>query len=54
MELFYGDNDAAEADISAMEASVNSQLSHIDRGFVSWIVTAFRVTSVNIFAPQYH
>ncbi|XP_046412953.1 calcium permeable stress-gated cation channel 1 isoform X1 [Neodiprion virginianus] len=43
-ELFYGDNDGREIDVVSVEASVNSQLSHVDRGFLSWIVTAFRIT----------
>lgn len=43
MELFYGDNDR-ETDVTCIETSVNTQLSHVDRGFLSWIVTAFRVT----------
>lgn len=43
MELFYGDNDR-ENDVTCIETSVNTQLSHVDRGFLSWIVTAFRVT----------
>ena len=53
MELFYGDNEGAEADVSAMEASVNTQLSHIDRGFLTWIVTAFRVTLVQLKFQYY-
>ncbi|XP_015604839.1 CSC1-like protein 2 [Cephus cinctus] len=44
MELFFGDNDSRDADITCIEASVNTQLSQVDRGFLSWIVTAFRVT----------
>lgn len=44
MELFYGDNEATDTDAICLEASVNSQLSHVDRGFLSWIVTAFKVT----------
>lgn len=43
-ELFYGDNDGREMDVVGVEASVNSQLSHVDRGYLSWIVTAFRIT----------
>ncbi|XP_012266710.1 calcium permeable stress-gated cation channel 1 isoform X2 [Athalia rosae] len=43
-ELFYGNNDDREVDIIGVEASVNSQLSHVDRGYLSWIVTAFRIT----------
>ncbi|XP_033211749.1 CSC1-like protein 2 [Belonocnema kinseyi] len=42
MELFYGDNDR-DADLTCIETSVNIQLSHVDRGFLSWVVTAFRV-----------
>lgn len=46
MKLFYGDNDGIETDVTAVEASITTQLSQIDRGFFSWIVTAFRVTLV--------
>lgn len=44
MELFYGDNEGRDTDAICIDTSVNSQLSHVDRGFLSWIVTAFRVT----------
>ncbi|XP_078039184.1 transmembrane protein 63 isoform X3 [Augochlora pura] len=44
MELFYGDNDSRDTDVLCIENSVNSQLSQVDRGFLSWIVTAFKVT----------
>ncbi|XP_034950764.1 CSC1-like protein 2 isoform X2 [Chelonus insularis] len=44
MELFYGDNEISEGDVVLAESSANAQLSQIDRGFVSWIVTAFKVT----------
>lgn len=44
MELFYGDNEGRDTDAICVENSVNSQLSHVDRGFLSWIVTAFKVT----------
>ncbi|XP_076238836.1 transmembrane protein 63 isoform X2 [Calliopsis andreniformis] len=44
MELFYGDNEARDTDAICLETSVNSHLSHVDRGFLSWIVTAFRIT----------
>ncbi|KAK0080936.1 hypothetical protein PV325_013076 [Microctonus aethiopoides] len=44
MELFYGDSENPPTDVTAVEASVNSQLSQIDRGFLSWIITAFRIT----------
>lgn len=46
MELFYGVNDNRDTDPLCIEASINSQFSHLDRGFLSWIVTAFRITSV--------
>ncbi|XP_015119939.1 CSC1-like protein 2 [Diachasma alloeum] len=49
MELFYGDNDGIETDVTAVEASINTQLSQIDRGCFSWIVTAFRVTDKELF-----
>ncbi|XP_043276289.1 calcium permeable stress-gated cation channel 1 [Venturia canescens] len=48
MELFYGDNEEKEADVSAIEASANAQLAHIDRGFLTWIVTAFKVTDAEL------
>lgn len=48
MELFYGDNEEKGADVAAIEASSNAQLAQIDRGFLSWIATAFRVTLVNL------
>ncbi|XP_014214985.1 CSC1-like protein 2 isoform X2 [Copidosoma floridanum] len=44
MELFYGDNDTRDAEVACIEASVNSHLSNTDRGFLSWIVTAFRLS----------
>lgn len=44
MELFYGANENRDTDAICVETSVNSQLSQVDRGFLSWIVTAFRVT----------
>ncbi|XP_076761110.1 transmembrane protein 63 [Xylocopa sonorina] len=44
MEIFYGDNEGRDADALCIETSVNSQLSQVDRGFLSWIVTAFKVT----------
>lgn len=37
MELFYGDNEGRDTDAICVENSVNSQLSHVDRGFLSWI-----------------
>lgn len=40
MELFFGDNDETA---ETAEASVSAQLSTYDRGFFSWIVTAFKV-----------
>ncbi|CAK9817995.1 Calcium permeable stress-gated cation channel 1 [Anthophora quadrimaculata] len=43
-ELFYGDNEARDTDAICVESSVNSRLSQVDRGFLSWIITAFRVT----------
>ncbi|XP_072767766.1 calcium permeable stress-gated cation channel 1 isoform X2 [Anoplolepis gracilipes] len=43
MELFYG-VDNRDTDPLCIEASVNSQLSQMDRGFLSWIVTAFKIT----------
>ncbi|KAK2588392.1 hypothetical protein KPH14_004400 [Odynerus spinipes] len=43
MELFYGNNDSRDTDAICIDASVNSQLSQVDRGFLSWIVTAFKV-----------
>ncbi|XP_076646607.1 transmembrane protein 63 isoform X1 [Halictus rubicundus] len=44
MELFYGDNEGRDTDLICVENSVNSQLSQVDRGFLSWIVTVFKVT----------
>ncbi|KOC64334.1 Transmembrane protein 63B [Habropoda laboriosa] len=44
MDLFYGDNEGRDTDGLCVETSVNSQLSHVDKGFLSWIITAFRVT----------
>ncbi|XP_077258305.1 transmembrane protein 63 [Temnothorax americanus] len=44
MELFYGVNENRDTDPLCMEASVNSQLSQLDRGFFTWIVTAFKIT----------
>ncbi|CAK9827705.1 CSC1-like protein 2 [Anthophora retusa] len=43
-ELFYGDNEARDTDAICVESSVNSHLSQVDRGFLSWIITAFRIT----------
>jgi len=48
MELFYGVNENRDIDPLCIEASVNSQLSQLDRGFLSWIVTAFKITLVFI------
>ena len=47
MELFYGDNETRDVEVQCIEASVNSHLSHTDRGFLSWIVTAFRLPLVH-------
>ncbi|XP_018312441.1 CSC1-like protein 2 isoform X1 [Mycetomoellerius zeteki] len=44
MELFYGVNENRDTDPLCVEASVNSRLSQLDRGFLSWIVTAFKIT----------
>lgn len=44
MELFYGVNENRDTDPLCLETSVNSQLSQLDRGFLSWIVTAFKIT----------
>ncbi|XP_018407611.1 PREDICTED: CSC1-like protein 2 isoform X2 [Cyphomyrmex costatus] len=44
MELFYGINENRDTDPLYVEASVNSQLSQLDRGFLSWIITAFKIT----------
>ncbi|XP_029666091.1 CSC1-like protein 2 [Formica exsecta] len=44
MELFYGVNENRDTDPLCIEASINSQLSQLDRGFFSWIVTAFKIT----------
>lgn len=46
MELFYGVNENRDTDPLCIEASVNSQLSQLDRGFFSWIITAFKITLV--------
>ncbi|XP_020293493.1 CSC1-like protein 2 [Pseudomyrmex gracilis] len=43
MELFYGANENRDTDPLCVEASVNSQLSQLDQGFLSWIVTAFKI-----------
>lgn len=43
MELFYGSNDNRDTDAILIDASVNTQLSQVDSGFLSWIVTAFKV-----------
>ncbi|XP_058804912.1 calcium permeable stress-gated cation channel 1 [Phymastichus coffea] len=43
MELFYGEHDTRDAEVHCIEASVNSHLSNTDRGFLSWIVTAFKL-----------
>jgi len=48
MELFYGVNENRDTDPLCIEASVNSQLSQLDRGFLSWIVTAFKITLVHL------
>ncbi|CAL1679702.1 unnamed protein product [Lasius platythorax] len=44
MELFYGVNENRDTDPLCVEASVNSQLSQLDGGVLSWIVTAFKIT----------
>ncbi|XP_011049101.1 PREDICTED: CSC1-like protein 2 isoform X1 [Acromyrmex echinatior] len=44
MELFYGVNENRDTDPLCVETSINSQLSQLDRGFLSWIVTAFKIT----------
>ncbi|XP_076635831.1 transmembrane protein 63 [Colletes latitarsis] len=44
MDIFYGDNEDRDTDAICIETSVNSQLSQVDKGFLSWIVTAFKVT----------
>ncbi|EZA60651.1 hypothetical protein DMN91_007488 [Ooceraea biroi] len=44
MELFYGVNENRDIDPLCIDASINSQFSHLDRGFLSWIVTAFKIT----------
>lgn len=46
MQLFYGDGSLTD-DIDGVETSVNMQLSQIDHGFFSWIITAFKITLVN-------
>lgn len=46
MDLFYGVNENRDTDPLCIEASINSQLSQLDRGFFSWIVTAFKITLV--------
>ena len=43
MELFYGGNESRDVEVPCVEASVNSQLSNADRGFLSWIITAFNI-----------
>ncbi|KAG7205790.1 hypothetical protein KM043_007735 [Ampulex compressa] len=48
MELFYGDNEGRDTDMICIETSVNSQLSHVDRGFLTWIITAFKVTDAEL------
>ncbi|XP_014480213.1 PREDICTED: CSC1-like protein 2 isoform X2 [Dinoponera quadriceps] len=44
MELFYGVNENRDTDPLCIEASVDSQFSQLDKGFLSWIVTAFKIT----------
>ncbi|XP_053972346.1 calcium permeable stress-gated cation channel 1 [Hylaeus volcanicus] len=44
MEIFYADNEARDTDAICIESSVNSELSQVDGGFLSWVVTAFKVT----------
>ncbi|CAB0033574.1 unnamed protein product [Trichogramma brassicae] len=49
MELFYGEHDSRDAEIQCIEAaSSSSHLSHSDRGFLSWIVTAFRLPDAEL------
>lgn len=43
MELFYGDNEGRDTEAICIENSVNSQISQVDRGFLSWIIIAFKV-----------
>ncbi|KAK0092006.1 hypothetical protein PV326_002385 [Microctonus aethiopoides] len=43
MQLFYGDGSLTD-DIEGVETSGNMQLSQIDHGFFSWIITAFKIT----------
>lgn len=50
MELFYGNNECRDIDALCVETSVNSQLSQVDRGFLSWIVTAFKVSDEELLA----
>lgn len=47
MELFYGANENRDTDPLCVEASVNSQLSQLDQGFLSWILTAFKIKLVS-------
>lgn len=47
MELFYGVNENRDTDPLCLEASVDSQLFQLDKGFLSWIVTAFKITLVS-------
>lgn len=47
MELFYGDNENRDIDPLCIEASVDSQFFQFDKGFLSWIVTAFKITLVS-------
>ncbi|XP_011137889.1 CSC1-like protein 2 [Harpegnathos saltator] len=44
MELFYGVNENRDTDPLCIEASVDAQFSQLDKGFLSWIVTAFKIT----------
>lgn len=53
MELFYGVNENRDTDPLCIEASVETQLSQLDRGFLSWIVTAFKITLVNTRHSKY-
>ncbi|XP_001600724.2 CSC1-like protein 2 isoform X2 [Nasonia vitripennis] len=49
MELFYGEHsESRDGEVTCIEASVNSHLSHTDRGFLSWIVTAFKLPDVEL------
>lgn len=45
MELFYGVNENRDTDPLCIEAS-DSQIFQLDKGFLSWIVTAFKITLV--------